>query len=63
MARVVELARKENIGVIYIQSEFDRDHARVFAEEINGKVIEVRPLNPEWEENLREMTNIFLDNF
>ncbi|MBW6534514.1 MAG: zinc ABC transporter substrate-binding protein [Mariniphaga sp.] len=63
MARVVELARKENIGVIYIQSEFDRDHARVFAEEIKGKVIEVRPLNPEWEENLREMTNIFIANF
>jgi zinc transport system substrate-binding protein len=63
MARVVELARKENIGVIYIQSEFDRDNARVFAEEIKGKVIEVRPLNPEWEENLREMANMFIDNF
>jgi zinc transport system substrate-binding protein len=63
MAQVIELARKENIGVIYIQSEFDRDHARVFAEEIKGKVVEVRPLNPEWEENLREMTNLFIDNF
>jgi zinc transport system substrate-binding protein len=63
MARVVELARKENIGVIYIQSEFDRDNARVFAEEIKGKVIEVKPLSPEWEENLREMANMFIDNF
>jgi len=63
MAQVVELARKENIGVIYIQSEFDRDHARVFAEEIKGKVIEVKPLSPEWEENLRELTHTFIDNF
>lgn len=63
MAGVVELARNENIGVIYIQSEFDRDHARVFAEEIRGKVIEVRPLSPEWEENLREIANLFIDNF
>lgn len=63
MAAVVELARKENINVIYIQSEFDRDHARVFAEEINGKVIEVKPLNPEWEENLKEMAFTFIDNF
>lgn len=63
MARVIELARKENIGVIYIQSEFDRDHARVFAEEIKGKVVEVKPLSPEWEENLKEMAYTFIDNF
>jgi zinc transport system substrate-binding protein len=63
MAKVVELARRENIGVVYIQSEFDREHARVFAEEIKGKVIEVWPLNPDWENNLLEMTNVFIDNF
>jgi zinc transport system substrate-binding protein len=63
MARVVDIANQENIRVIYIQSEFDRDHARVFAEEIDGKVIQVAPLSPEWEDNLREITNIFIDNF
>ncbi|HDR52279.1 MAG TPA: zinc ABC transporter substrate-binding protein [Mariniphaga anaerophila] len=63
MARVVELARKENIRVIYIQSEFDQDHARVFAEEIKGKVVEVWPLNPDWEDNLLRMTNLFIENF
>jgi zinc transport system substrate-binding protein len=63
MAQVVELARKEGIRAIYIQSEFDRDHARVFAEEIEGKVIEVKPLSPEWEENLREMANLFIADF
>ncbi|SHF94064.1 zinc transport system substrate-binding protein [Mariniphaga anaerophila] len=63
MAKVVELAKKENIGVIYIQSEFDRDHARVFAEEIKGKVVEVWPLNPEWEDNLWQITNLFIENF
>ena len=63
MARVVELARKENIRVIYIQSEFDQDHARVFAEEINGKVVEVWPLNPDWKDNLLRMTNLFIENF
>jgi len=63
MARVVELARKENIRVIYIQSEFDKDHARVFAEEIKGKVVEVWPLNPDWEDNLLKMTHLFIENF
>jgi zinc transport system substrate-binding protein len=63
MAKTIELARRENINVIYIQSEFDREHARVFAEEINGKVVDVWPLNPAWEENLVEMTNLLIENF
>jgi zinc transport system substrate-binding protein len=63
MAKTIELARRENIDVIYIQSEFDREHARVFAEEIKGEVIDVWPLNPAWEENLVEMTNLIIENF
>ncbi len=63
LAAIVEIAKKENIKVIYIQSEFDREHARVFAEEIGGKIIQVRPLDPAWEENLKMMTHIFIDNF
>ena len=60
---VVDLANRENIRVIYIQSEFDREHARVFAEEIDGKVVQVWPLNPEWKENLRSMTDQLIENF
>jgi zinc transport system substrate-binding protein len=41
----------------------DRDHARVFAEEVGGQIIQVRPLDPAWAENLMEMTNIFVGNF
>ena len=63
LKQVIDLANEENIDVIYIQSEFDREHARIFAEEINGEIIQVRPLDPAWEDNLLEMTNIFIDNF
>ena len=63
MKEVVDVANKENLRVIYIQSEFDREHARVFADEIKGKIIEVWPLNPEWEDNLRKMTDTFIENF
>jgi len=63
LAEVVKVARKENLKIIYIQSEFDLEHARVFAEEIDGEIIQVWPLNPAWEENLMEMTNIFVENF
>jgi zinc transport system substrate-binding protein len=63
LRNVVDLARKENIKIIYIQSEFDREHARVFANEIGGDIIPVWPLNPEWADNLRKMTDILIANF
>lgn len=63
MAKLVDLAKLENIKVIYIQSEFDKDHARVFAEEIDGEVIQVNPLAPAWADNLMEVTQIMVDNF
>jgi zinc transport system substrate-binding protein len=63
MTELIDLAKNENIKVMYIQGELDRDHARVFAEEVNGEVIQVRPLDPAWAENLMEMTNIIVDNF
>lgn len=63
LRKVVDIAKAENIKMIYIQSEFDREHARVFAQEIGGDIIQVWPLNPDWAQNLRNMTDILIDNF
>ena len=63
MAEVVDMSRKENIKVIYIQSELDMDNAKVFAEEIDGKIIQVKPLSADWSENLLEISRIFASNF
>jgi zinc transport system substrate-binding protein len=63
MKTIVELARKNNIHTIYIQEEFDSEHARVFAEEIDGTVVQVRPLSPDWSGNLAELTKIIIENF
>jgi len=63
MAVLVDFAKKENIGVIYIQSDLDRSQARVFAEEIDGEVVEMWPLNPEWFDNLQEITELLIRHF
>ncbi|MBN2774401.1 MAG: zinc ABC transporter substrate-binding protein [Prolixibacteraceae bacterium] len=60
---VVDLANKENIRIIFIQSEFDREHARIFAEEIGGKIVQVSPLSPDWSENLLEMADDVIESF
>lgn len=63
MAELVDFAKKENIRVIYIQSDLDRSQARVFAEEIDGEIVEMWPLNPEWFDNLREITGLLTKHF
>lgn len=63
MAELVDFAKKENIRVIYIQSDLDRSQASVFAEEIDGEIVEMWPLNPEWFDNLREITELLIRHF
>jgi zinc transport system substrate-binding protein len=63
IAEVIKLAKGENIRVIYIQSDLDREQARVFAEEVNGEIVEMWPLNPDWAENLKEITRSIAENF
>lgn len=52
LAQLTEIARNEGIKTIFIQSEFDRELAGVFASEIKGEIIQIWPLNPDWSENL-----------
>ncbi len=63
MAALVDFAGKENISVIYIQSDLDRNQARVFDEEIDGEIVEMWPLNPEWFDNLKEITKLLIKHF
>ncbi len=55
MQSLVELAKTENIRVIFIQKEFDRDNARQLADEIGGEVVQIDPLNEAWDRQLREI--------
>jgi zinc transport system substrate-binding protein len=55
MRSLVEKAKTENIRVIFIQKEFDAENARQLANEINGEVIQIDPLNEQWDKQLREI--------
>lgn len=63
LKELIDIAKRENIKVIYIQSELDRELARVFAEETGGQIVQVRPLNPDWTGNLAELAQTIVNNF
>lgn len=56
LVELVELARKENIRTIYVQKQFNPASAEILAREINGRLVELDPLAPDYIENLRQVT-------
>lgn len=56
MKEIVDLAKKENIHVIFIQKEFDAAFARQLAREINGQVVVIDPLDYQWERQMLDIT-------
>ncbi|MCX6581075.1 MAG: zinc ABC transporter substrate-binding protein [Candidatus Aminicenantes bacterium] len=59
MKQIVDTARLENIRVIFVQQQFDAANARAVADEIDGKVVAVDPLAPDWPDNMRKTARTF----
>jgi zinc transport system substrate-binding protein len=55
LKRVIDRARKENIRVIFVQQQFDTHSAEAVAADINGSVIQLDPLAPDWLENMKKI--------
>lgn len=57
---LIDLAKSEDIKVIFYQAEVDSKQAKSFAESINGVTEMVEPLAGNYIENLKKMTTTFL---
>ncbi len=55
LQQVIETAKANNVKVIFVQPEFSKASARKVADAINGAVIEVAPLKPEYIQNMRSI--------
>jgi zinc transport system substrate-binding protein len=62
LAFLAKTARQEGIRSVFIQSDFDKEFARTFANEFNGKIIQVWPLNPDWSNNLVSIARLLSEN-
>ena len=55
LQEMIDLAKKEDIKVIFYQEETDSKQAKAYAEEIGGKTAQLAPLAADYIENLEKM--------
>jgi len=58
LKNMIDLAREDAAKVVFIQKEFDKENARIVAEEIDGEVVQIDPLAENWDENLLKIANL-----
>ncbi len=61
LAALIQTAREEGIQVILAQPEFSTQDAETIAQEIDGEVLLISPLSPDWLSNMRDVAETFAE--
>ncbi len=56
MKKIADQAQQKNIRKILVQKEFDMRNAKVTAEQIGGKIIQIDPLSENWPDNIIDIS-------
>ena len=59
LQNIIDTAKEKNIKVVFYQAEIDSAQSRTLAQEIGGSVEQVKPLAPDYIENLRKIAQTF----
>lgn len=59
LQKVIDMAKEHNIKVVFYQAEFDNQQAKTLAKEINGETMELKPLAPDYVNNLYKINEVF----
>jgi zinc transport system substrate-binding protein len=62
MRKIVDLAKKKGINVIFVQKGFDLRSARAVAAEIDARIIETDPLEKDWLANLKNFAKLLQES-
>ena len=55
---VIDTCRARGIKIVFIQNQFDVDNAKAIAKEIDGEVIAIDPLSPDWKAEMCSLLGI-----
>ncbi|MBP0000021.1 MAG: zinc ABC transporter substrate-binding protein [Cyanobacteria bacterium SID2] len=61
LAQIITEAQADNIKVVFAQPEFSPRSAEFIAREIDGEVLLITPLAPDWSDNLLKVSQTFAD--
>jgi len=57
MQELINLAREQNIKIIFVQKQFNQGEAKTLEKEINGKVVSIDPLDYNWNTQILRITD------
>jgi zinc transport system substrate-binding protein len=57
LGRLITKAKQENIKIVFAEPQFSKQAATTIAEEIDGEVLLIDPLSPDWLNNLRNVAD------
>lgn len=55
----IDKAKESNAAVCFYQQEFDSAKARTLSNEIGAKIVEINPMNKEWEDEMQKLYDAF----
>jgi zinc transport system substrate-binding protein len=61
LKKIIDITRRENIRIIFVQEQFDTNSARAVAAEIGGQVIKIDPLALDWLANMKKIAQTLSD--
>ncbi len=61
LSQLIELARREQVKVIFVQKQFSDRDAKTIAEHIGAKIVYVDPLAENYLDNLKHTTHLFVE--
>ena len=59
LKKIIDLAKKKKIKLVFIQNQFDVTNAQSIAREINAQIIPINPLAENWKEEFEKLIEIF----
>jgi len=60
---LIDHAKKENINVVFVQEQFDMDNARAVADELNGEIVRINPLDEDWKASVLQIASALVHSF
>jgi zinc transport system substrate-binding protein len=60
---IIEVAKTENIKVVFIQKQFSTHNAEVIAKEIGGNVVQIDPLDYNWAQSITKITDQIANSY